>query len=45
MSPEAIAVLGFVALFVLMVLRVPIGIAMGMVGVRASPRCRALSRR
>lgn len=33
MTPEVIAVLGFVALFVLMLLRVPIGIAMGIVGV------------
>jgi tripartite ATP-independent transporter DctM subunit len=33
MSPELIAVLGFVALFALMLVRVPIGIAMGLVGV------------
>ncbi|KIQ19097.1 C4-dicarboxylate ABC transporter permease [Variovorax paradoxus] len=33
MSPDAIAVLGFVALFVLMLLRVPVGMAMGLVGV------------
>ena len=33
MSPEVIAVLGFVALFAMMLLRVPIGIAMGIVGV------------
>jgi C4-dicarboxylate transporter, DctM subunit len=33
MTQEAIAVLGFVALFALMLLRVPIGIAMGVVGV------------
>jgi C4-dicarboxylate transporter, DctM subunit len=33
MSTEAVAVLGFVALFVLMLLRVPVGMAMGLVGV------------
>lgn len=33
MSTDAVAVIGFVALFVLMLLRVPIGIAMGVVGV------------
>jgi C4-dicarboxylate transporter DctM subunit len=33
MDREAVAILGFVALFVLMALRVPIGIAMGIVGV------------
>jgi C4-dicarboxylate transporter, DctM subunit len=33
MGPEAIAILGFVALFALMVLRVPIGVAMAVVGV------------
>jgi len=33
MSTDAIAVIGFVSLFVLMLLRVPIGIAMGIVGV------------
>lgn len=33
MSADAVAVIGFVALFVLMLLRVPIGIAMGVVGV------------
>jgi tripartite ATP-independent transporter DctM subunit len=33
MSADAVAALGFVALFVLMLLRVPIGIAMGLVGV------------
>ena len=33
MDREAVAVLGFLALFVLMALRVPIGIAMGIVGV------------
>jgi tripartite ATP-independent transporter DctM subunit len=33
MSTDAIAVLGFVALFALMLLRVPIGMAMGLVGV------------
>jgi C4-dicarboxylate transporter, DctM subunit len=33
MSPDAVAVLGFVALFVLMLLRVPVGMAMGLVGV------------
>src|SRR3712207_1305820 len=33
MDPQAVAVAGFVALFVLMALRVPIGIAMGVVGV------------
>ncbi|MCW5746715.1 MAG: TRAP transporter large permease [Alphaproteobacteria bacterium] len=32
MSPDAIAVAGFVALFALMLLRVPVGIAMGLVG-------------
>ncbi|MDE2299535.1 MAG: TRAP transporter large permease subunit, partial [Burkholderiales bacterium] len=33
MSNDAIAVAGFVALFVLMMLRVPVGMAMGLVGV------------
>ena len=33
MSTDAIAVLGFVVLFALMLLRVPVGMAMGLVGV------------
>ncbi len=33
MSPDAVAVTGFVALFALMLLRVPVGMAMGLVGV------------
>src|SRR5689334_847272 len=33
MSNDAIAVVGFIALFVLMLLRVPVGMAMGLVGV------------
>src|SRR5437868_14229937 len=33
MSTDGVAVLGFVALFVLMMLRVPVGMAMGLVGV------------
>ena len=33
MSPEALAVAGFVALFALILLRVPVGMAMGLVGV------------
>jgi tripartite ATP-independent transporter DctM subunit len=33
MSTDAIAVIGFVTLFVLMLLRVPVGMAMGLVGV------------
>src|SRR5258705_6059552 len=33
MSNDAIAIVGFVALFVLMLLRVPVGMAMGLVGV------------
>ena len=33
MSTDAVAILGFVALFVLMLLRVPVGMAMGLVGV------------
>src|ERR1700753_4451686 len=33
MSTNAVAVLGFVALFALMLLRVPVGMAMGLVGV------------
>lgn len=32
MSPDTVAILGFVALFALMLLRVPVGIAMGLVG-------------
>ena len=32
MAPDTVAILGFVALFVMLVLRVPIGIAMGLVG-------------
>src|SRR5258708_1685309 len=33
MSSDAVAIAGFVALFVLMLLRVPVGMAMGLVGV------------
>ena len=33
MSTDAVAAIGFVALFALMMLRVPVGIAMGVVGV------------
>src|SRR5450432_862498 len=33
MSSDAVAILGFVALFALMLLRVPVGMAMGLVGV------------
>src|SRR5882757_4411151 len=33
MDPNLVAVLGFVALFILMLLRVPVGMAMGLVGV------------
>src|SRR5258706_15150363 len=33
MSNDAIAVVGFIALFALMILRVPVGMAMGLVGV------------
>nr|MDQ6882209.1 TRAP transporter permease [Pseudomonadota bacterium] len=33
MSTDAIAILGFVVLFILMLLRVPVGMAMGLVGV------------
>src|SRR5688572_31150306 len=33
MSTDAIAIIGFVSLFVLMLLRVPVGMAMGLVGV------------
>src|SRR3979490_3226475 len=33
MSTDAVAILGFVALFTLMLLRVPVGMAMGLVGV------------
>lgn len=33
LSPDAVAVIGFVALFTLMLLRVPVGMAMGLVGV------------
>jgi len=33
LSPDAVALLGFVALFVLMLLRVPVGMAMGLMGV------------
>ncbi|HQT77066.1 MAG TPA: TRAP transporter permease [Rhodopila sp.] len=33
LSPDIVAVLGFVALFALMLLRVPVGMAMGLVGV------------
>ena len=32
MGTDAVAVLGFVALFALMLLRVPVGMAMGLVG-------------
>jgi tripartite ATP-independent transporter DctM subunit len=33
MSPDSVAILGFVVLFALMLLRVPVGMAMGLVGV------------
>ena len=33
LSPDAVAVIGFVAVFALMLLRVPVGMAMGLVGV------------
>jgi C4-dicarboxylate transporter, DctM subunit len=33
LSPDAVAVIGFVVLFTLMLLRVPVGMAMGLVGV------------
>ena len=33
MSTNAVAILGFVSLFALMLLRVPVGMAMGLVGV------------
>ncbi|HZP99125.1 MAG TPA: TRAP transporter permease [Reyranella sp.] len=33
MSPDTVAILGFVVLFALMLLRVPVGMAMGLVGV------------
>lgn len=33
LSPEAVAVIGFVSLFALMLLRVPVGMAMGLVGI------------
>ena len=33
LSPDVVAVIGFVALFALMLLRVPVGMAMGLVGV------------
>lgn len=36
MSNDTIAIGGFVLLFVLMLLRVPVGIAMGLVGIVAS---------
>jgi C4-dicarboxylate transporter DctM subunit len=32
-SPDAVAIIGFVVLFALMLLRVPVGMAMGLVGV------------
>ena len=33
MSTDAVAITGFISLFALMLLRVPVGIAMGVVGV------------
>ena len=33
MSPDIVAIIGFLSLFVLMLLRVPVGMAMGLVGV------------
>ena len=33
MTTDAVAVIGFVSLFALMLLRVPVGMAMGLVGV------------
>ena len=33
MSTDAVAIIGFVSLFVMMLLRVPVGMAMGLVGV------------
>jgi len=43
MGQETIAILGFVALFALMLLRVPIGVAMGVVGVLGFAALSALS--
>src|SRR5512145_2582950 len=43
MGKETIALLGFVALFALMLLRVPIGVAMGVVGVLGFAALSALS--
>ena len=31
LSPDLVAIIGFVCLFVLMILRVPVGLAMGLV--------------
>ena len=45
LSTEAVAIIGFVVLFVLMLLRVPVGMAMGLVGVGASPIWSAAGRR
>ena len=33
MSTDAVAIIGFLTLFALMLLRVPVGMAMGLVGV------------
>ena len=33
MSNEAVALIGFISLFTLMLLRVPVGMAMGLVGI------------
>ena len=33
LSPDAVAIIGFLVLFGLMLLRVPVGMAMGLVGV------------
>ncbi len=44
-SADFIAVSGFVVLFALMLLRVPIGIAMGLVGVGGSRRSPGGNRR
>ena len=45
LSTDAVAIIGFVVLFVLMLLRVPVGMAMGLVGVPASAISPAAGRR
>ena len=45
LDTDAVAIIGFVVLFVLMLLRVPVGMAMGLVGVTGFGYLSAAARR